>query len=293
MRNKILNLPTTRQSQVLISAATADIANDQIDEPQNEPTTTTATTTVQERNKKEYACGNKLIVHYTHEKRFQTFKSDMHQVYDNIFKDTPAADVKLIVGNKNRRLAKTELICKRPKQSLLINKPFKRSSQSNLQIVEENVKNQQVNNDSTNSLIDDKNLMAQDDFDKIVSSFSMSNEIESMDLFDENLNFTDGNVIRLSIFSCLKSHTLLVDLPLDNNPGQKRPLESDLNSNEHSKRSCSLNDLILTDIIELKEKVSELETRITKIEDGLMCKHKFLFLTCLRIIYCVLLWKVH
>ncbi|CAF2039584.1 unnamed protein product [Rotaria magnacalcarata] len=167
------------------------------------------------------------------------------------------------------------------------------SSQSNLQIVEENVKNQQVNNDSTNSLIDDKNLMAQDDFDKIVSSFSMSNEIESMDLFDENLNFTDGNVIRLSIFSCLKSHTLLVDLPLDNNPGQKRPLESDLNSNEHSKRSCSLNDLILTDIIELKEKVSELETRITKIEDGLMCKHKFLFLTCLRIIYCVLLWKVH
>ncbi|CAF4355155.1 unnamed protein product, partial [Rotaria magnacalcarata] len=112
--------------------------------------------------------------------------------------------------------------------------------------------------------------MAQDDFDKIVSLFSMSNEIESMDLFDENLNFTDGNVIRLSIFSCLKSHTLLVDLPLDNNPGQKRPLESDLNSNEHSKRSCSLNDLILTDIIELKEKVSELETRITKIEDGLM-----------------------
>ncbi|CAF4339703.1 unnamed protein product, partial [Rotaria magnacalcarata] len=49
----------------------------------------------------------------------------MHQVYDNIFKDTPAANVILIVGNKNRRLAKTELICKRPKQSLLINKPFK------------------------------------------------------------------------------------------------------------------------------------------------------------------------
>ncbi|CAF1463663.1 unnamed protein product [Rotaria magnacalcarata] len=122
MRNKILNLPTARQSQVSISAATADIDNDQTDEPQNEPTTTT---TVQERNKKEHACGNKLIVHYTHEKRFQTFKSDIHQVYDNVFKDTPAADVKLIVGNKNRRPAKIELICKRPKQSLLINKPLK------------------------------------------------------------------------------------------------------------------------------------------------------------------------
>ncbi|CAF4861540.1 unnamed protein product, partial [Rotaria socialis] len=127
MHNKILNLPTARQSQVSISAATADIDNDQTDEPQNEPTTTTTTTTTaQERKKKEHTRGNKLIVHYTHEKRFQTFKSDMHQVYDNTFKDTPAADVKLIVGNKNRRPAKKELICKRPKQSLLINKPIKK-----------------------------------------------------------------------------------------------------------------------------------------------------------------------
>ncbi|CAF3604374.1 unnamed protein product [Rotaria socialis] len=126
MRNKIRNLPTARQSQVSISAATADIDNDQTDEPQNEPTvTTTATTTVPEQKKKEHTRGNKLIVHYTHEKRFQTFKSDTHQVYDNTFKDTPAADVKLIVGNKNRRSAKTELICKRPKQSILIYKPFK------------------------------------------------------------------------------------------------------------------------------------------------------------------------
>ncbi|CAF5156068.1 unnamed protein product, partial [Rotaria magnacalcarata] len=103
MRNKILNLPTARQSQVSISAATADIDNDQTDEPQNEPTTTitAATTTLLERNKKE------------------------HTLYDNTFKDTPAADVKLIVGSKNRRSAKTERICKRPKQSLLINKPFK------------------------------------------------------------------------------------------------------------------------------------------------------------------------
>ncbi|CAF5046318.1 unnamed protein product, partial [Rotaria socialis] len=108
---------------VSISAATAGIENDQTDEPQNEPTATTATTTVQERNKKEHTRANKLIAHYTHEKRFQAFKSDMHQVYDNTFKDTPAADVKLIVGNKNHRPAKTELICKRPKQSLLINKP--------------------------------------------------------------------------------------------------------------------------------------------------------------------------
>ncbi|CAF3488201.1 unnamed protein product [Rotaria socialis] len=124
------------------------------------------------------------------------------------------------------------------------------SNQSNLQILEEKVQNQQVSNDPTNNLIDDSNLATQDDFNKILSPFSMSNEIESMDLFDENLNLTE-------------------DLPLDNNQGQKRSL-SDPDSNEHSKRSSPLNDLLLTDLIELKEKVSQLEARIKEIEDGSM-----------------------
>ncbi|CAF4518281.1 unnamed protein product [Rotaria socialis] len=121
MRNKLLNLPTARQSQVSLSAATADIDNDQTDDTHQEPTRA-----AHEQNKQEHTYGNKLIVHYTHEQRFQTFKSDMHRVYDNVFKDTPVADVKLIVGNKNRRSSKNELICKRPKRSLLINKPFKK-----------------------------------------------------------------------------------------------------------------------------------------------------------------------
>ncbi|CAF2045443.1 unnamed protein product [Rotaria magnacalcarata] len=63
----------------------------------------------------------------------------MHQVYDNIFKDTPAADVKLIVGNKNRRSGKTELICKRPKQSLLINKPVKNNKIRPLHISQDSI----------------------------------------------------------------------------------------------------------------------------------------------------------
>ncbi|CAF3179134.1 unnamed protein product [Rotaria socialis] len=63
----------------------------------------------------------------------------MHQVYDNLFKDTPAADVKLIVGNKNRRPVKTELICKRPKQSLLINKSFKKRQRKRKQSRKSNI----------------------------------------------------------------------------------------------------------------------------------------------------------
>ena len=71
---------------------------------------------------------------------------------------------------------------------------------------------------------------------------------------------------------------LLVGLPLYNNQGYKRPLENSLHSNEHSKRSSLLNDSIFTDLIELKEKVSELEARIKKLEDKSMCMHNvFIF----------------
>ena len=60
-----------------------------------------------------------LIIHHAHEKRFSSFKRDMHHVCDTVFQNTPVADVKIIVGNRNRPKAKNELIRKRPKQTLL------------------------------------------------------------------------------------------------------------------------------------------------------------------------------
>ena len=57
---------------------------------------------------------NKLIIHYTHEKRFRSVKRDLHQVYDSIFHNTPAMFTKLIVGNRNRRDTRSELIRKNP-----------------------------------------------------------------------------------------------------------------------------------------------------------------------------------
>ncbi len=72
MRNKLLSQPTHRQSQVALSTATADIDNDQTDAQLTEPQTNV---TKQSTNN-----DTKLIVHYTHEKRFHTLKRDMHQV---------------------------------------------------------------------------------------------------------------------------------------------------------------------------------------------------------------------
>ncbi len=100
-----------------MSVTNPNLDNDQTQEKQNESITKTAKI---ETNKRD-----KLIVHYTHEKRFQPFKRDMHYVYANVFRNTPAMNLQLIVGNRNRRDAKNELVRKRPKPSILQNKRIK------------------------------------------------------------------------------------------------------------------------------------------------------------------------
>jgi hypothetical protein len=108
MHHKLLGQPTPRQSQVELISSTADLDNDQTDDHINQAPTTISK-------------DNKLFVHYTHEKRFQPLKRQMHQVYEDIFGNTPAMHAKLIVGTRNRRDAKNELIRKRPKKTLLKN----------------------------------------------------------------------------------------------------------------------------------------------------------------------------
>jgi hypothetical protein len=84
--------------------------------------------------KKPTNYGEKLFVHYKHEKRFQSCKRDMHRVYEDVFKNIPAMYAKLIVGNRNRRDAKNELIRKRPKKALLNNTITKSKYYSNIPI---------------------------------------------------------------------------------------------------------------------------------------------------------------
>ncbi|CAF4085834.1 unnamed protein product, partial [Adineta steineri] len=115
-RQKLLGIPTTRQSQTTISAATANINNDPTGDEIMQATMPTKNT---EAPLTSYT--DKLFIHYTHEKRFQSCKKDMHQVYEDIFKNTTAIHAKLIVGNKNRRNAQNELIRKKPNKKLLQN----------------------------------------------------------------------------------------------------------------------------------------------------------------------------
>ncbi|CAF3367311.1 unnamed protein product [Rotaria socialis] len=121
MHRKLLDQPTLGQSQAAFSAAMADIDNDQTDETVNE-----SKESKNYNDKPKQHCNDKLIIHYTHEKRIHSFKKQMHRIYEHVFNNTPVSHVKMIVGNRNRQDAKRELIRKRPKQSLLQNKPIKR-----------------------------------------------------------------------------------------------------------------------------------------------------------------------
>jgi hypothetical protein len=53
---------------------------------------------------------NNLILHYTHEARLATYKPDIHQLWNKTITPTPAANTKLIVGNRNNRNMKRTFV---------------------------------------------------------------------------------------------------------------------------------------------------------------------------------------
>ena len=112
LRQKILAQPTARQTQLARSIAAASVNT--TNESSENLTTIMHQNVVHSRDRS--------FIHYTHEKRFRRFKRDMHQLYDNVFQNTPAMAMKMVVGNRNRRDNTQELVHKRPKQSLLSNK---------------------------------------------------------------------------------------------------------------------------------------------------------------------------
>lgn len=81
---------TLCQTQVAVGVTKADLDNDQID---NDNVTIV---------KKSSSSSNKLFIHYNHEKRFRSFKRDLHQIHNKIIPRDLPLDHRLIVGNRNR-----------------------------------------------------------------------------------------------------------------------------------------------------------------------------------------------
>jgi len=60
---------------------------------------------VQRRLRQQSKWIDKVIIHYTHEALFESFKKDIHQLWNHTFGKTPVTNTKLIVGNRNSRNA--------------------------------------------------------------------------------------------------------------------------------------------------------------------------------------------
>jgi len=60
-----------------------------------------------------------IIIHYTHEARLQAYKKAVHQLWHQIFTETPVMNTKLIIGNRNNPNNKSRLARRRPHQDHL------------------------------------------------------------------------------------------------------------------------------------------------------------------------------
>ena len=113
LRTYLLNRPTISERQIISrTATTTDTSiSDQTDNtrfPVNLDTTS------------KYI--DNLIIHYTHEQRFDNFKKDIHQLWDQTLKETQFVNTKLIVGNRNSRNATKTLMHRGPDHNYLSKK---------------------------------------------------------------------------------------------------------------------------------------------------------------------------
>ncbi|CAF1580242.1 unnamed protein product [Rotaria magnacalcarata] len=122
MRIELSGQPSRQRSKVEMRITTLTTDNDHLIQESDKQQHFTI-----QQNQKPNELQNKLIIHYTHEKRFNTRERGMHRIFQDTFVNTPIIETKLIVGNTNRKNTMKELIRKRPPQAILKNK-VKRST---------------------------------------------------------------------------------------------------------------------------------------------------------------------
>ena len=105
--------PTPRQSQI-----EAQITQSKQDATLDE-TESREKLTIDLEEKVNKKLQDKIIVHYTHENRFNSMKKDIHEVFDEAFQSLGIERVRLIVGNRNNPTSQRELIRKRPHMKLM------------------------------------------------------------------------------------------------------------------------------------------------------------------------------
>jgi len=111
IRSHLLNKPTISERQMAFRIAkTIDPKNKEI----------VGNPLVKPRLDQALKWLNNLIIHYTHEKRLETYKKDVHPLWNQILANTPVMNTKLIIGNRNSRNITREMLHKCPHHILSI-----------------------------------------------------------------------------------------------------------------------------------------------------------------------------
>ncbi|CAF4098144.1 unnamed protein product, partial [Rotaria sordida] len=114
LRQKLLNQPTAKQTQLVISAATVQLT--QHTQNVTQPNTNTMEATIQRNNEK---FKNNIFLHVKHEGRLKGLAREIHMIHDSHFKNTSHGDIRLVVGCRNNPNIEFELSRKRPSSSVL------------------------------------------------------------------------------------------------------------------------------------------------------------------------------
>jgi len=67
--------------------------------------------------KKQIEQKDHLLIHYVYEKRLRNNKKDIHQLWNQIFKETPVLNTRLIIGNRNNHNLIQEIVQRHPRSS--------------------------------------------------------------------------------------------------------------------------------------------------------------------------------
>jgi hypothetical protein len=105
IRDHLLYKPTIPEHQIALRIAnTLDSSTDD----------TIIDPLLQTRPTQKSKWTNKVILHYKHEARLETYKNDIHQLWSHIFNNTPVINTKLIIRNKNNVNTKKTLVRRCP-----------------------------------------------------------------------------------------------------------------------------------------------------------------------------------
>jgi hypothetical protein len=122
IRDHLLNKTTVTEHQIASRIAKT-----------NDPNTTDTTDDplVQIRLRQISKWVDNVIIHYQHEARLESFKKDIHQLWNQTFNETSIKNTKLIVGNRNSRNTTKALVHRRPHYKSLPKKTHQQHQNQN------------------------------------------------------------------------------------------------------------------------------------------------------------------